>query len=256
MAEEVIQVKNLRKVYRQKGTGTDVLAIEDVSLSINEGEHVSIVGRTGCGKSTFLDILLGLEEPSGGTLRIFGRDPVNDFHFFKGRIGAIFQDDRLLPWRTALENVTLGLEVLRISSSERDQRAKEWLDRVGLSGYYDAYPNELSGGMRQRVAMARAFVINPDLLLADEAFGHLDEVTAQELQDEFLELSDETGSTAVMVTHQLDQAFDMSDRIIVFDQPARVLDDVIVTSLDGEEYSRVRNEVQELIDTGEPVETP
>jgi NitT/TauT family transport system ATP-binding protein len=253
-AEGAIVVRDLHKVFYQRGTGTRVVAIERLDLTIARGEVVSIVGRTGCGKSTFLNMLLGLEAPSGGSITVDGKTPYGDFHAFKGRVGAVFQQDRLLPWRSALDNVKVGLEVLRVPAARRTAIATEWLDRLGLGGFYHAYPHELSGGMRQRVALARAFAMNVQILLADEAFGHLDEVTARQLRDEFVELSRTSGNTSVLVTHQLDEATEVGGRILVFGRPARLLADIRVADLSETERAGLGARIQRMIETDSPAD--
>jgi NitT/TauT family transport system ATP-binding protein len=241
-----IQVRGLRKVYRQKGSGASVVAIERLDLEIARGEVVAIVGQTGCGKSTFLNILIGLERPTAGELWIDGRLPYEDFFAFRGRIAAVFQQDRLLPWRTALENVALGLEILGVPPVRRWALAEEWLERVGLGPFRDAFPNELSGGMRQRVALARAFAVDPDLIVADEAFGHLDEVTAHQIRQEFLRLVREHGKTAVLVTHQIEEALQVGERVVVFGKPATVLADLRTSEVGGARAS-VREWIQRVL---------
>jgi NitT/TauT family transport system ATP-binding protein len=249
-----LTVERLRKVYRSKGSGGDVTAIADLSFTVDRGGIVAIVGRTGCGKSTFLRILLGLERPTSGSLLIDDFAPYESFQRAKGLIGAVFQEDRLLPWRTAIDNVTLGLEILGLSRGEQLERARKWLATLGLSDFEDAYPGELSGGMRQRVALARAFTIRPKVLLADEAFGHLDEVTAQQLRKEFLRLVHETGSTTLFVTHQLDEALSVGERTLVFDRPARVVMDIDCRELNDQDRADMKRAIQEAIGR-EPEET-
>ena len=148
---------------------------------------VAIVGQTGCGKSTFFDLMIGLEAPTEGAIHIGDKSPHTDFDHFRGRIATVFQQDRLLPWRSALDNARLPLELIGLPEAEQRERALTWLNRLGLGQFTNAYPHELSGGMRQRVAIARAFAVQPEILLADEAFGHLDEVTAAELRETFLD---------------------------------------------------------------------
>ncbi len=145
-----------------------------------------------------------------------------------GRIATVFQQDRLLPWRSALDNAKLPLELIGMAEEEQRDRALTWLNRLGLGSFTNAYPHELSGGMRQRVAIARAFAVQPDILLADEAFGHLDEVTAAELRETFLALARECGSTAILITHQLEEAITVGDRVAVFGKSAKLLADIHV----------------------------
>jgi NitT/TauT family transport system ATP-binding protein len=249
-----VVVEGLRKLFRQQGTGRLITAIDSLDFTIAPGEMVSIVGRTGCGKSTFLSILLGLEAPSAGRVLVDGRTPYGDFDYFKGRIACIFQQDRLLPWRSALDNVAIALEVLGVAKGEREARAREWLERLGLDGFLQAYPHEMSGGMRQRVAIARAFVVRPRVLLADEAFGHLDEVTAASLRGEFSALARQEGSTTVSVTHQLEEAFDLGGRVLVFGCPARLMSDLRCDPSDRASIARLRGEIQQMIDQDTPLQ--
>jgi len=239
---------HLRKVYRQKGGG-EVVAIDDLTFAVEPGEIVAIVGRTGCGKSTFLRIMLGLEGPSAGRLLIDEHEPYASFARLKGVIGVIFQEDRLLPWRSALDNVTIGLEILGVGKDERVEQAREWLDKLGLSKFEHAFPGELSGGMRQRVALARAFTTSPKILLADEAFGHLDEVTATQLRQDYLNLVHENRCTSLFVTHQLEEALQVGDRTLVFGRPATVLVDLNCRNLSAAEFPRVKREIQAAIGT-------
>lgn len=228
--------------------GQTITAVADVSFSVNDGECVCIVGRTGCGKSTILSMLLGLEEPTSGELLIDGRSPVADFRHFRGQIAAVFQTDRLLPWRNALDNARVGLEVLGFNIEEQADRAGSWLAMLGLSGFERAFPHELSGGMRQRVAMARAFAVDPDILLLDEAFGHLDEATAQKLRADFLAVLGETGKTCIIVTHSIGEAIEMASRILVMGKPAKVLRDVLLSPEDrSQNAGQVRQEIVSLI---------
>ncbi len=248
-----IRVQGLRKVFRQKGAGTAVVAIEQLDFAIARGEIVAVVGKTGCGKSTFFNILTGLEAPTEGRIEIGGRTPYGpDFDSFRGRIGIIFQQDRLLPWRTLLDNVTLGLEIMGVDPAEQQQRARVWLDRLGLENFLRAFPNELSGGMRQRAALARAFALNPNILLADEAFGHLDEVTAMQIRTQFFEMVRAEGKTAIFVTHQLEEAIETADRLLVFGRPARLLADLPLTRWPRSELPGLRGRIQAMIQQNDP----
>ena len=242
-----IHVRGLRKVYRQKGTGVAVVAIDRLDFTVRAGEIVAIVGKTGCGKSTFLNILIGLEGPTEGSLEIGGKTPYGDFDHFRGKIGAVFQQDRLLPWRTVRQNVTLGLEILGMEEAKRGAIAERWLKRLGLEGFMGAFPGELSGGMRQRVALARAFAVNPELLVADEAFGHLDEVTAVQIRQEFLELTRAEGKTGILVTHQIEEALAVSERVFVFGRPATPLAELRPGGLSAEERQRLREWIQRTL---------
>ena len=248
-----IHLRGLRKVFRQKGVGGGaVVAIDRLDFSVQNGEVVAIVGKTGCGKSTFFNILIGLEEPTEGSIEIGGRTPYGDFDYFRGRIGIIFQQDRLLPWRSLLDNVTLGLEIVGLAPAEQRAEAERWLQRLGLEKFLHAFPNELSGGMRQRAALARAFAVNPGILLADEAFGHLDEVTAKQIRTQFFDMVRSERKTAILVTHQLEEAIDTADRLLVFGRPATLLADLHLKSWPQEELPGLRARIQSMIESNEP----
>ncbi len=246
-----IEVRQLRKVFRQTASGEPVVAIAALDLHIAPREVVAIVGQTGCGKSTFFDLMIGLEHPTSGSIVIGGRTPYGDFDHFRGEIATVFQQDRLLPWRSALDNVCLPLELLRIPEAEQHERATTWLERLGLGRFSAAYPHELSGGMRQRVAIARAFVVQPSILLADEAFGHLDEVTAAELRETFLALARERGSTAILITHQLEEAIAVGDRIVVLGKSAKLLADIHVEQWVKGDYPVLREAIQATLQNNE-----
>ena len=247
-----IEVEALRKVFHQTGTGEAVVAIERLDFVVAQGEIVAIVGQTGCGKSTFLNLLIGLDRPTDGRITIGGRAPYDEFDHFRGVLAAVFQQDRLLPWRTAIDNVRLPLELLGQQPSDQVERARAWLDRLGLARFEQAYPHELSGGMRQRVALARAFVIEPALLLADEAFGHLDEVTAAALRTAFVDLARTAGNTAILVTHQLEEAIELGGRIIVFGRPGKLLADIDLKTWPVGAVASLRAEIQRMLQSNAP----
>ncbi len=247
-----IDVRGLRKVFRQTTTGQSVVAIDRLDLTIAPKEVVAIVGQTGCGKSTFFDLMIGLDAPTEGSIHIGDKSPHADFDHFRGRIATVFQQDRLLPWRSALDNAKLPLELIGLSESQQRDRALAWLTRLGLGQFTNAYPHELSGGMRQRVAIARAFSVQPDILLADEAFGHLDEVTAAELRETFLALARESGSTAILITHQLEEAIGVGDRIIVFGKSAKLLADIHVAHWPKNKHAVLREAIQATLQTNTP----
>jgi NitT/TauT family transport system ATP-binding protein len=196
--------------------------------------------------------MIGLEAPSEGAILIGGKSPYADFDAFRGKIATVFQQDRLLPWRTALDNARLPLELIGVPEAEQRERALAWLNRLGLSQFTSAYPHELSGGMRQRVAIARAFAVEPEILLADEAFGHLDEVTAAELRETFLTLARESGATAILITHQLEEAIAVGDRIAVFGQSAKLLADIHVAGWPQAGYAALREAIQLTLQSQRP----
>jgi NitT/TauT family transport system ATP-binding protein len=247
-----IEVAGLRKLFHQTVTGEQVVAIDRLDFRIRSGEMVAIVGQTGCGKSTFLNLLIGLDRPTEGRITIGRRAPYDDFNHFRGVLAAVFQQDRLLPWRSAIDNVRLPLELLGRNRYEQTERAAAWLDRLGLKGFEGAYPHELSGGMRQRVALARAFVVEPMLLLADEAFGHLDEVTSAALRKSFVELARSQRNTAIVVTHQLEEAIELGGRILVFGKPGRILADIELSNYPVDRLAHLRSVIQHIFQSNAP----
>src|SRR5215475_10505425 len=220
--QPVICFRDVNKVFRRANGRGDLLAVDRLSFEIAKGEIVAVLGKTGCGKSTMFNLVSGLIEPTSGTVEVIGHDPFREFAFFRGKIGIIFQNDRLMPWRTALDNVLLGLEILDVTRERGQEVARKWLARLGLAGHENDYPHALSGGMRQRVSIARAFAVEPDILLCDEPFAALDEMTARDLRAEFLRLVQQDGKTAVFVTHHISEAMEIGDRILVFHRPARI----------------------------------
>ena len=186
-------------------------AVKDVSLSIGEGEFVSVVGPTGCGKSTLLNVAAGLLKPSAGAIRAFG-EPLAGIN---RRAGYMFQSEALMPWRSCLANVTAGLEFRGIAMEEARRRAEEWLARVGLSGFGDRYPHQLSGGMRKRVALAQTLILDPEMLLMDEPFAALDIQTRQLMENELLDLWSADRKSVLFITHDLEEAIALSDRVVV-----------------------------------------
>jgi NitT/TauT family transport system ATP-binding protein len=221
-AAPFIRFNEVTKMFpRPDGKGTFV-AVDRLSFDIAQGEVVAVLGKTGCGKSTMFNLLAGLIEPTSGTVNITGHAPFAEFSYFRGKIGIVFQNDRLMPWRSALDNVMLGLQILDKDPKEAEAIARRWLARLGLSGHENDYPHALSGGMRQRVSIARAFAVEPQILLCDEPFSSLDEMTARDLRAEFLRLVKQDGKTAVFITHHINEAMDVGDRVLVFHRPARI----------------------------------
>jgi NitT/TauT family transport system ATP-binding protein len=222
MANPVIRFHDVSKVFRRANGRGDLVAVDALSLEVAEGEIVAVLGKTGCGKSTMFNLIAGLIEPTSGTVSVSGHDPFRDFEFFRGKIGIVFQGDRLMPWRTALANVLLGLQILDAAPRAAEAVARRWLERLGLKGHENDYPHALSGGMRQRVSIARAFAVEPELLLCDEPFSSLDEMTARDLRAEFVRLVRQNGKTAVFITHQIGEAMEIGDRVLVCHRPARI----------------------------------
>ncbi len=225
---EFIDVKNLAKRYPLKKEKGEITIFENVNFTMEKGEFICVIGHSGCGKSTILNILAGLDSSSDGTIFMEGDE-------VKGpglKRGVIFQNHSLLPWLTALKNVTLAVKCKfkDLSDKEAEDRAKHFLEMVGLHQAMDKRPAELSGGMRQRVGIARGFAIEPSLLLMDEPFGALDALTRGKIQDKLIEICDRTQQTTFMITHDVDEAILLADRILLMsDGPsARIVESVKV----------------------------
>ncbi|MEV7413905.1 ABC transporter ATP-binding protein [Streptomyces sp. NPDC089919] len=242
-----------RKESGRAGRGGTFTALDGVDLSIAAGEFTVVVGPSGCGKSTLLDLLGGLTRPTSGQVLLDGR-PVTGPGPDRG---IVFQQYALLPWRTALGNVEFGLEATGVPRRERAERARAHLDLVGLAGFEDRHPHELSGGMRQRVAIARSLAYDPDVLLMDEPFAALDAQTRESLQDELLRIWQRTGKTVVFITHGIEEAVYLGQRVAVLtSRPGRVKEVVPVSFGDREEggdlrsspeFARRRREIWELL---------
>jgi NitT/TauT family transport system ATP-binding protein len=223
----LLEVRACRQSYH-KDSSADLLVLDDVNVSIANGEIVGLLGRSGSGKSTLLRIVAGLLTPTAGDVRWQGK-PVSGP---TQGVAMVFQSFALFPWLTVQENVELGLEAMGTPRAERDKRAEEAIDLIGLGGYESAYPKELSGGMRQRVGLARALVVHPDLLLMDEPFSALDVLTAETLRTDLIDLWMEGKlpiKSVLMVTHNIEEAVLMCDRILVFSSnPGRVASELRV----------------------------
>jgi NitT/TauT family transport system ATP-binding protein len=216
-----LSTRFLDVTYVNNKTGAEVMALENINLDIKDGEFICIVGPSGCGKTTFLNTVVGLLKPSRGEILLDQKKiegPGNDR-------AMVFQNPSLLPWRTVLDNVLYGVELQKQLSADKKQEAKEFIEMVGLKGYENHYPHELSGGMQQRVNLARALTVNPSLLLLDEPFSALDAQTREFMQGELLRIWSETKKTSLFITHQIDEAVFLADRVFVFGaRPGRVVE--------------------------------
>lgn len=217
--EPIVSVQHVSRYFRDS-SGGQVNALEDVSFELQPNEIVALLGPSGCGKSTLLNVISGLQRADQGVVKVNGR-PVTPRDM--PRLGYVFQEDRLFPWRTALRNVTFSLEASSMSRADRDARATKVLDLMGLGGFSKAYPHQLSGGMRSRVALARSLVLEPSTLLMDEPFGRLDAQTRTQMHSEVLRLKDLLGMSIIFVTHDVDEAAVLADRVIVLaPRPGRI----------------------------------
>jgi NitT/TauT family transport system ATP-binding protein len=233
-------------------TGQEVHALADVDLGVAQGEFCCLIGPSGCGKSTLLRIVDGLIAPTGGRVVIDGvptKGPRLD-------IGVVFQSFNLLPWRTVTANVVLGLEERGVARNDRRRIAREWLAMVGLAGFEDFYPSQLSGGMQQRVGIARALAVEPSILLMDEPFGSVDAQTRLIMQSELLRIWASDRKTVIFVTHDVEEALFLSDRVVTFsERPGRIIDAIDVPfprprvdSLRGDpEFARLKGQLWEKL---------
>ncbi|QFI71007.1 ABC transporter ATP-binding protein [Bradyrhizobium betae] len=215
-----ISLQGVRKVYRSGGA--EFLAVSDVTMDVQEGELVSLVGPSGCGKTTVMKILAGLHGADGGTVKIGNAESPFDA---TRDIGMVFQQALLLKWRTILDNVLLPAEIVGLPMKAARERARDLLNLVGLSGYEQKYPQQLSGGMQQRTAIARAFIHDPKLILMDEPFGALDALTREQMNLEMLRIWRESGKTIIFVTHSIQEAVFLSSHCAVLTAgPAKMAD--------------------------------
>jgi NitT/TauT family transport system ATP-binding protein len=223
-----IAVRGLTKVYRSRAHPEGLLAVDNIELAVVDHEFVCLLGPSGCGKSTVLNVLSGLDQSYAGEVSVAGR-PVSRTSGHPYRVGYVFQEPRLLPWLTVRRNIEFALESEGIVRSEWVKRTDNWLRRVGLADFAEAHPHELSGGMQQRTAIARAFAVDPEILLMDEPFSGLDELTARSMRELLLEIWLETRKTVIFVTHNCFEACFLADRIVVFTtRPGKVRKQVTV----------------------------
>ena len=223
-----IVIQNLSVIYKDDGTRGETVALQDVNLDIKKGEFVSLVGPSGCGKTTLLRVIADLIPATSGDVFISGLTP-REARLEK-RFGIVFQNPVLMDWRTIRRNVCLPLELLKLPKQQRTKKVTEMLDIVGLQEFGHHYPRELSGGMQQRVGIARALAIDPRILLMDEPFSALDEFTKEKLHEDLLRIWRKTNKTIIFVTHNIQEAVFLSDRVVVFSpHPGRVTSVVDIT---------------------------
>ncbi|AFR69678.1 ABC transporter ATP-binding protein [Brachyspira pilosicoli] len=248
--EVKVKISNVSKTY--KGTTKDVHALDNVNLDIYKNEFVCVIGSSGCGKSTLLNILAGLDTPNSGIIEIDGK-PIEGTGVDRG---VVFQQYALFPWLTVGKNVAFGLELQKRSKSEINDIVDHYLKAVGLIDFKNAYPKELSGGMKQRVAIARAYAVNPNILLMDEPFGALDAQTRAQLQTELLNTWDNEKKTCFFITHDVDEAVFLAQRVVIMSpRPGRIKSIVEVpinyprvaeTKL-SKEFNDIKNQLWQLV---------
>ncbi len=241
-----IQIRNLRKVYSTPGRR--VHALEGINLDIQDGEFLCFVGLSGCGKTTLLNILAGFVEITAGDILMDGKPIDHDYDK-----GVVFQEYALFPWLTAIKNIEYGLKIRNVGEKEREEIARNYLKLVRLEEFADFYPHSLSGGMRQRIAVARALAFDPNILLMDEPFGALDAQTREELQELTVDIWQKTKKTVLYVTHNLSEAVYMGSRVVVFvPKPGRI-HEIIPISLQrprdslAREFIEIQRNINQLI---------
>ncbi|MEA4924599.1 MAG: ABC transporter ATP-binding protein [Syntrophomonadaceae bacterium] len=254
-----IVIKDVSRVFaikRNNGEKRDFTALENINLTVSKGEFLTIVGPSGCGKSTLLDIIAGLSKPNSGEIYIDNKritKPDLDR-------GIVMQGYALFPWRTVRKNVEFGLEIKKVPKNQRKDISDKYIELVGLNDFEDRYPYELSGGMKQRVAIARALAYNPEVLLMDEPFAAVDAQTRETLQDELLRIWEETNKTIIFVTHSIDEAVALADRVAIMSASPGVIKEIVEVKLprprrvgdvtSTADFSWIRHKVWELLQNG------
>ncbi len=250
----VLEIKQLSKVFQ--GNAGEVTALDRIDLDVKAGEFVSIVGTSGCGKSTLLSIIAGLTDYTAGSMLLNGR-PVEGPGSDRA---VVFQSDATFPWLSVEKNIKYGMKVKKVPRAEQEKKAGELLKLLGLENFRNSYPRELSGGMRKRIDIGRAYAAEPDILLMDEPFGALDVVTRETMQDELLRIWSERKRTVIFVTHDLEEAMYLSDRIILLSPRPGRLKKVIELPFarprtpalrESREFYELRNELRKLMNGGE-----
>ncbi len=206
-----LSLEDITVTFAASSGGTGYTAVKNATLNIADGEFVSVVGPTGCGKSTLLNIGAGLLQASSGDCRVFGEALAG----INSKAGYMFQAESLMPWRSTLDNVTAGLQFRGVDKAEANRLGEKWLARVGLGGFGERYPHQLSGGMRKRAALAQMLILDPKILLMDEPFSALDIQTRQLMENELLEIWESDKKSVLFITHDLEEAISMSDRVVV-----------------------------------------
>ncbi len=231
-----VEFLDVTKIFRQKEQ--EIVAVKGMTFKIYDREFVSIIGPSGCGKSTTLKLISGLDFPAAGTIRVDGETVTGP----TPKVGFMLQKDLLLPWRSILENVTIGLEMRGVGKKERNDKARHLIHKYGLGGFEDSYPRHLSGGMRQRVALARTLAVDPDILLLDEPLSALDYQTKLKMEEELVRILQEEKKTVMLITHDIAEAVSVSDRVLVCSaRPGRIKAEFAMPFSKGHSPEEARN---------------
>ena len=255
MSETILEVKNVGHTYRDEDSETE--ALRDINLEVKEGEFVSIIGASGCGKTTLLRMIAGLNKYKTGEIILHSLREEND----KGNIGYVFQQKTLFDWMTIEQNIAYGLKARKVYKKNA-HLVKEYIELIGLEGFEKAYPHQISGGMAQRVAIARALINNPEVLLLDEPMGALDSFTRANLQDKLLELKSKNNTTMILVTHDVDEAIYLSDRIIIMTPRPGQIGEILDVKLShprnrgDENFMEIRNKLMKKFSLATEQELP
>lgn len=252
--EVILRIEGVNRIYKDEES--EVTALSDINLEVRKGEFISIIGASGCGKTTLLRLIAGLDKPQSGELTLGGEKIVKA----DPKRGYVFQQGGLFNWLTVEQNIASGLKARHVYK-EKKELIPEYIEMVGLAGFENSYPHQISGGMAQRVAIARALINEPELLLLDEPMGALDNFTRAALQDKILEIRANTGATMILVTHDIDEALYLSDRIVIMTPRPGRISEVIDVNLyhprqrNASDYTRLRNKLLEKFHlASEPVE--
>ncbi|MCX8043683.1 MAG: ABC transporter ATP-binding protein [Desulfobacterota bacterium] len=240
-----LEIKNLSKTFEEQDAVQPIPALQNITLSVNQGQFLSVIGPSGCGKTTLLRIIAGLEKASAGTVLINGALPERPWE----HVGFVFQEYALFPWRTVIDNIAFGLEMKHMSKKERYTKAREYCKQFGIDGFEYCYPREISGGMRQRVAIARTLINDPTIVLMDEPFGALDSQTRSQLQTFLLQIWQRSQKTVLFITHSIDEAIFLSQHIIgLTRRPGSIglslpVDLAYPRDITSDEFNRYRREI-------------
>jgi NitT/TauT family transport system ATP-binding protein len=246
-----VTINNISKIFENKGTLFK--SLENINLKVNDGEFLCILGPSGCGKSTILRLIAGLDEPSSGQILMDDEVIIGPDH----KRGMVFQEYSLFPWRSVIENVAFPLEMKGVSEEERNKIAEDYLKIVGLSNFRDSKPHELSGGMKQRIAIVRSLAGDPEVLLMDEPFGALDIKTRNQLQKDLLKIWEDKSKTIIFVTHSVDEAVFLGDRVVLMSKsPGRIskIFEVDIKRMRDRldpDYLQLKEEIMNLLESGE-----